>query len=149
MKNILIFNWHPKRLQYHYFLFLPPVTPTRCIQIRSPPALQSVDVFFLLLPALLGRLLIANLSAYFLQNSFLILYDGEQTQIIMRSYQLWSKNKLWIIVFIENVPLWGAVCWAESPPPLSTASSHPHWESTLEWIAGKAVGAGGEIQKEY
>lgn len=40
------------------------------------PALEPIDVLLLLLPALLSRLLIANLPAYFLQDPFFVL-DGQ------------------------------------------------------------------------
>lgn len=47
---------------------------------KISPALQAIDVLLLLLPALLGRLLIANLSAYFLQNPLFALMERRRCQ---------------------------------------------------------------------
>lgn len=47
---------------------------------KTSPALQTIDVLLLLLPALLGRLLITNFSAYFLQNPLFALMEGRRCQ---------------------------------------------------------------------
>lgn len=44
-----------------------------------------------------------------------------------------------------GLPSWGAAGWAESPPPLPTASSHLHWESAPVRSVGKSVAAAEEM----
>lgn len=54
----------------------------------SIPAFQSIYVFFLLLPALLGRLLVADLPADFLQNSLLkLIMKRKKTGTVLQALE--------------------------------------------------------------
>lgn len=65
------------------------------------PALQPINILLLLLPALLGRLLIANLSAYFLQNPFFVLIDKREGHF---HFELpWDEMCELVVVFIVLV----------------------------------------------
>lgn len=108
-------------------------------QARFSPDLQAVNVLLLLLPALLSRLLIANLSAYFLQNPLFALIEKRFFSAMCGMAALTGA------VTGGSLPSWGAAGWAESPPPLPTASSHLHWESAPVRTVGKSVAPAEEM----
>lgn len=54
----------------------------------SIPDFQSIYVFFLFLPALLGRLLVADLAADFLQNPLLKLITKEKKQALCYRHEI-------------------------------------------------------------
>lgn len=87
------------------------------------PALQAIDVLLLLLPALLGWLLIANLSAYFLQNPLFALIERRFFSVMRGTCRMVAFTGAFTG---GSVPLWGVAGWAEISPLLPTASSHLH-----------------------
>lgn len=64
------------------------------------PALQPINILLLLLPALLGGLLIANLSAYFLQNPLFILIDRGRNIFILRLRGINSVSRWLFSLFV-------------------------------------------------
>lgn len=116
---------------------------------QSIPALQAVNVFFLLLPALLGRLLVADLSADFLQNlSSYLITGGKQKHWATKTNDcallLWCSCQL-------IVPWWAGTDLAGSLLPWQVVVSHPLWEPAPGRTAGTplwpAISIGHESNK--
>lgn len=87
------------------------------------PALEPIDVLLLLLPALLSRLLIANLPAYFLQDPFFVL-DGQEGGGHFNSEP--HPDELQERMIGGALPWLEVVGRAETPPPSPGAFSHLH-----------------------
>lgn len=68
------------------------------VRIRLLPALQAIDVLLLLLSALLSRLLITNLPAYFLQNPLFALIER-------RYFQWCTGRQLSLVLLLAEVHL--------------------------------------------